>query len=91
MNGKRARQLRKAAGGQEIASERNYGYAAEEKEQKTRAYAVEENDKQKFTGDLVINDKSGERNYKLCPIKSLAEGRRKVKALKKHFKDTRRA
>jgi len=87
MNGKKARAIRKAAGGQEINTERKYGYSTVEKDQKSRSYDIEDTEEQKKEGELVINPKTNKRNYKVSPIKLMSEGRRRVKALKKHFRE----
>ena len=97
MRGKRAKQIRKAAGGQELARERKYGYVPVEQDQKNRVYDIEPVEIDKMDGttaisnDLRINPKTGNRNYKLCPLRCLGEGRGRVKALKRHFNEQRRA
>lgn len=91
MRGKRAKQIRRAAGGKEIATERKYGYVPVEKDQKNRIYDIEYSENQKFENHLVINPKTGNRNYKICPLRCTSEGYKRVKALKKHFYEQRRA
>jgi diadenosine tetraphosphate (Ap4A) HIT family hydrolase len=87
MRGIVARKLRQAAGGQEIV--REYGYVKMRDNQENRVYAIRKDSKQQSSGHLVINPKSGWRNYSLCPLRCLAQGRKRYQALKKAFYATR--